>query len=60
MIVQTRRREDIARIARDQMETRLKSVVTAYARLFPVPLKEINISLHDGVTIQCVAEEKKL
>lgn len=56
----TRRREDLSRIARDEMETRLKHVVTAYAQLFPVPLREINISFRDGVSVQYVSEARHL
>ncbi len=60
MLTQYRRREDIIRIARSEMETRLKYIVTAYAQLSPVPLKEINISLKDGVSISYVTVDKKL
>jgi hypothetical protein len=60
MLTQLRRREDLVRIARSEMESRLKYVVTAYAHLFPVPLKEININLRDGIVISCVPEDKKL
>ena len=56
----TRRREDLSRIARDEMEERLKHVITAYAQLFPVPLKEINISLRDGISVQYVSEAKRI
>jgi len=60
MIIQSRRREDLVSIARGEMELRLKGVVTAYARLFPVPLKGINIRFEDGVTVEYVPLEHKL
>jgi len=60
MVIQTRRREDLVSIARNEMELRLKGIVTVYARLFPVPLKGINIRFENGVTVEYVPLEHKL
>lgn len=60
MFIQARRREDLMNIARTDIELRLKGAILAYAQLFPVPLKGINIHFNDGITVEYVPKEKKL
>jgi hypothetical protein len=59
-MIERRRREDLRNIARTEMEMRLKGIVTAYAQLFPVPLKSINIHLEDGIKVEYISQEVKL
>ncbi len=55
-----RRREDLREIGRLELEKRLKYLLSAYAQMYPVPLKGFNVRFDDGVVVEPVAREKRL
>jgi hypothetical protein len=57
---QFRRRQDLQDIGRAELERRLKYLLSAYAQLYPMPLRGFTVRFDDGVTLEPLAREKRL